>query len=835
VEAQAQTVQRAKPQAAAPEPSWTRITLRPDVGDEFVFESSPRLQQMAVEWTHVIRNRRRWALHEPTRRSQEDRVRNDLENVGLPGDVLRKLSQARVVEVSIPYSIESQGWEARILPWEYILTAATHRERHASIPRSMTVVRHLDCGDKPAEKQPPLTTKDIPSVAFVRSSPGPVGDYFNFADEEEMMRGSFPESGQGNRYTLVPNPSRDQLKKALKEKTPHLLHFAGVDTHQAAALGWTTEPAGGSTDPCDGDGYVIDQGGLAPFGCLEFQSLFEGMTPVQRPRLSAFNFYFSGPRIAAMVVAGGSGAAIGFQDEFDDRLTELFFSNFYPGWRLSEWNLLSAFRHGCDRLRAVKDGLVGTGVLLWSRESLVAPLREASSTPSKGRTETPSEPTIQEKVEEAARATEYTAKDLSVTIEPYAEINYSMLQNDRRWFRQFLLTRPPAVGYVPDVDVKVELTLGMGVSHTVEKKLQLYDRQVDLTEAIQFPLIYGSGHGAREAVHTILKVHVEAGKGNGRAEVHDSINRVSLLPLEEWKDDPEGRAFLPSFVLPRDPAVIDVIDSAQRYLMALLDDGQAGFDGYQSLGASDSAEADEVVDLQVQAIWSALVYDRALYYINPPPTYTPGSQRVRTPSEVLLTKRGTCIDLALMVAACLEFIEIYPVIILLKGHAFPAYWRSHAAWKAFWQGRPEQDSLRSGTGTGTGTGTGAGTGAGTGTGTGTGTGSGSDTGMGTAVAAAAAVARTRRQTWYQTLDGAGGGADGRGNLYEEVQQLVRRRMLVPLETVWLTQRGSFYGAIEEGAKNLRFKDDFEAMLDVTMARQGGVTPIPFHFRETHGR
>ena len=67
-----------------------------------------------------------------------------------------------------------------------------------------------------------------------------------------------------------------------------------------------------------------------------------------------------------------------------------------------------------------------------------------------------------------------------------------------------------------------------------------------------------------------------------------------------------------------------------------------------------------MVDQQVQAIWTALVNEYRLQYINPPPAYSQQSQRLRTPSEILASKSGTCIDLALLIASCLEYIGVYP-------------------------------------------------------------------------------------------------------------------------------------------------------------------------------
>jgi hypothetical protein len=66
--------------------------------------------------------------------------------------------------------------------------------------------------------------------------------------------------------------------------------------------------------------------------------------------------------------------------------------------------------------------------------------------------------------------------------------------------------------------------------------------------------------------------------------------------------------------------------------------------------------------------------------------------------------------------------------------------------------------------------------------------------------------------------------------YEEVLQLVRDRKLVPIESVWLTQRGSFWEAIDEGLKNLRSKREFNAMIDIMLARRNRVTPMPLRGR-----
>ena len=114
----------------------------------------------------------------------------------------------------------------------------------------------------------------------------------------------------------------------------------------------------------------------------------------------------------------------------------------------------------------------------------------------------------------------------------------------------------------------------------------------------------------------------------------------------------------------------------------LADDPAAGFDGYQSVD-TDQDDPSAGVDAQVRAIWTAVVNEYRLQYINPPPSYSQETQRLRTPTDIVMSNTGTCIDLALMLASILEYIDIYPVIVLLSGHAFVGYWRSQEAYEEF--------------------------------------------------------------------------------------------------------------------------------------------------------
>jgi hypothetical protein len=307
------------------------------------------------------------------------------------------------------------------------------------------------------------------------------------------------------------------------------------------------------------------------------------------------------------------------------------------------------------------------------------------------------------------------------------------------------------------------------------------DTSVDLAKTISVPLISPLLRGLRESTKTLITVKVTWGPHT----VFHRTDPVTLLAIDEWRDDDANRVWLPSFVLPGDPAVRRTVDAAQRYLVALADNPGVGFDGYQS---GDP----EAVDMQAQAIWTALSQDFKLAYINPPPGGSAAAQRVRSPSVVLHAKHGTCLDLAVLYAACLEYIDVAPMIILLKEHAFPAYWRSEAALAKFAKLTP------------------------------------------------ADIAPQLRVRVDPTDEQARVGNTGRRSrewtaeawIYPAVIESVQAGNLVPLETVFLTDRVGFDEAMEEGAANLTRRREFDSIQNIRSARANEVTPLPLH--EGHG-
>ena len=52
---------------------------------------------------------------------------------------------------------------------------------------------------------------------------------------------------------------------------------------------------------------------------------------------------------------------------------------------------------------------------------------------------------------------------------------------------------------------------------------------------------------------------------------------------------------------------------------------------------------------------------------------------------MITRRRGTCHDLAVLLASCMEHVGINPLIYLIRGHTFVGFWKSDEAHTLFWE------------------------------------------------------------------------------------------------------------------------------------------------------
>jgi hypothetical protein len=671
-----------------------------------------------------------------------------------------------LIEVRIPAAAPEA---ARRFPWEFVLSEVTEDQRKSRRP--VLVVRCLLRGGVPPGPAPrPPAGADV-HVTIICSEPGSLAGAYSFDDEVNLVRSSFAADPSGEIRTpdmptlppavveLLKDPALADITERIAAQRSDVVHFAGFDAWQGARrLNWTAMQDGTPVQ----DGVVLQDGTSAP-KIEPAAAIAHAVCAKYAPTVVGFNLYYSSTNTAALTVAQGADAAIGFQDEIDDAVAERFFALFYDVWYQTR-DLFASYQAAFQGVMQGQEGLRGSGIVLWSAVSLIAQTRTAKAKPRPF-------PLLQPESVTDPRTV------IAVDLSPCTRLNYSMLHNNRPLFDDFRIKRQGR-GAVQGVRVEVVLHAGTEKStYAGAFDLTEWEPVVNVNPHVRVSLTSELARSLQESVYSSILVSVMWGEHILLEETY----RVALLPTDQWQDDDWNRVWLPSFVLPRDPAIARLIDAAQRYLTVIADRGDAGFDGYQSVTNAGGTIDYSGVDAQVQAVWWALILEYRLAYINPPPTFTQSAQRLRTPTDCIGGKRGTCIDLALLLAAALEYVEIYPVLFLLEGHAFPGYCRSETA----------HDNLMKLLG---------------------------KVPPGASLTTNPAALRRMPEVASDWI------VDQR--YYADVLRMAQAGEIVPIETTMVAGACGFAAAVTQGIENLRSRSDFQYLVDVAHARERGVTPIP---------
>jgi len=730
---------------------------------EYPISAIDKIPALVDQWSDVLRNAQSWSRAASTRLDLQLNCRSQLAALSIGENDIRALADAGLVEIKVRCP-GGQLVPAAHLPWELLLASATQNLR----PQPLIVVRHLECG---ASTYP----VGVPErLLVVKSSPGFLSDVYtevSFRTEQKNVEENVGLSSSHD----VWNPTLADLADVMTTEGAHIVHFAGIDIVQARELAADTE--GGCTieeqtslRTSENYGMVFKRENGLPFGVDPFElARIACHSSEYPPSLVAYNFHNTS-RLAAAAVNEGAQIALGCQGELDDILSEIFYCNFYLAWRVGNWRVLDGLRIAMSELREATRGdssraqrLLAANIVLWSRHSLLDSEKNERLRKKPKSLVLPSE-SLREKFDRVRLAPakyEEGTVPISVELSPRKELNYSLLHNNRSLFHYFYIRKIPPLGQVKNIAVETVLLAGNEQFHYNSRRDLKYTLWM-LGDEIRVPLTSRFAKSVRESLYASLLVKISLSD----KVVFEETYRVTLLPIDQWQDNDRSRKWLPSFVLPRDPAISQIIGTAQKYLLALADDADAGFDGYQIRSDGD-------VSAQVRALWYATAYDYSIRYINPPPSFTEEAQRLRPPSEVIRGARGTCIDLAILLASCLEYVGIFPVLFLFNGHAFVGYYRTEAThqevreWISRSAGPLEEDA------------------------------------------------------WM--LD---------SEFYPRVLDLVMKGDLIPIETTLLTKRRGFSEAVEEGVRNLTSQSEYQFLIDLKLARENGVTPLPLWEQES---
>ncbi|MGA9522843.1 MAG: DUF4011 domain-containing protein, partial [Myxococcaceae bacterium] len=163
-----------------------------------------------------------------------------------------------------------------------------------------------------------------------------------------------------------------------------------------------------------------------------------------------------------------------------------------------------------------------------------------------------------------------------------------------------------------------------------------------------------------------LRQVIEAERARLRWSVHAGDTEllrgevdVQVLPFNQWPGLRAPPALLASFVTPNHAVIAQLLRRTAEKLGGPLD-------GYQTRDP-------DRVRAQVDALYE-VIGSLGLAYAEIPASFEQSGQKIRLPDQLLSEQIGCCLDLSVLFASCLEQMGLAPLVVLVKGHAFPAVW-----------------------------------------------------------------------------------------------------------------------------------------------------------------
>ena len=146
--------------------------------------------------------------------------------------------------------------------------------------------------------------------------------------------------------------------------------------------------------------------------------------------------------------------------------------------------------------------------------------------------------------------------------------------------------------------------------------------------------------------------------------VFEKAFAVNIMACDQWTGTQVHPAMIAAFVTPNASFIPRVAKNASDILLQLT--GSGSMDEYQTQNPNR-------VRAMVASIYEALRAEK-ITYCTVPASFEDSGQRVRLADKVLLEKLGTCLDTTVLMASCLEFVGIHPLIVFFRGHAYVGAW-----------------------------------------------------------------------------------------------------------------------------------------------------------------
>jgi hypothetical protein len=237
-------------------------------------------------------------------------------------------------------------------------------------------------------------------------------------------------------------------------------------------------------------------------------------------------------------------------------------------------------------------------------------------------------------------------------------INFAMQQNYVPVVRSLILTNITNQD-LTNLKLKISFEPQFAKEYEINIERLLPNEPVEITP---IKIILSPDFLFSQTERMVGNIHIEVFEKEMSRYLHDTT--IELMACDEWAGLLTMPEIISAFVTPNHPKIIEIITKAGTYLDKWT--GNPAFTGYQTNNPN-------IVKLQMAAIYAALEAEN-IVYILPPASYEVRGQRIRLPHAVLEQKLGTCLDLSLLYASCLESIGLNALLVFIQGHAFAGCW-----------------------------------------------------------------------------------------------------------------------------------------------------------------
>ena len=237
-------------------------------------------------------------------------------------------------------------------------------------------------------------------------------------------------------------------------------------------------------------------------------------------------------------------------------------------------------------------------------------------------------------------------------------INFAIQQNSAPVIHQLSIEN---ITSAPLKDIQVQITTEPAFGNTVPTVIEQIP--ANSTVSLQSPSLTLSANYLTQLTERLsgnLKVEITSGE----TLIFTRTYPIDILAYDQWGGLNVLPEMLAAFITPNHTAISPIIKRAAAILGQWTDN--PSLDEYQSRNP-------DRVRKQMAAIYTA-ISEQQIIYSTVPASFEEYGQRVRLADSVMAQKLGTCLDMSLLYASCLEAIGLNALVIITQGHAFAGAW-----------------------------------------------------------------------------------------------------------------------------------------------------------------